>query len=88
MNENEILEVEMELGGGDKVQMKIQESEDWSEIRKGTKALLQLINGQQNLVEIHTACEDDGVSFKVIGTNSNYHYDANVVATIFTEVSE
>jgi protein involved in polysaccharide export with SLBB domain len=32
MNENEILEVEMELGGGDKVQMKIQESDDWSEI--------------------------------------------------------
>lgn len=84
--ENEILEVEMELGGGDKVQIKIQESDYWSGIEEGTKALLVLANGQQMLVEINEADEDDGVSFKIIGDNRSYHYDGNVVASIFTEV--
>lgn len=88
MNESEILDVEMELGGGEKISMKIQESEDWSEIKKGTKGLLCLVNNQQMLVEINEACEDEGVSFKIIGQERSYHYDANVVATIFTEVSE
>lgn len=87
MNENEILEVEMKLGGGDKVQMKIQESEDWSEIEAGTKALLVLVNGQQMLVEINEADEDEGVSFKIIGDTRSYHYDGNVVASIFAEVN-
>ena len=88
MNENEILEVELELGGGDKIAMKIQESEDWSEIEKGTRGLICLINNQQMLVEINEACEDEGVSFKIIGQEGSYRYDANVVAAIFTEVSE
>jgi hypothetical protein len=87
MNENEILEVEMELGGGDKVQMKIQESEDWSEIEAGAKALLVLVNGQQMLVEINTADEDTGVLFKTIGNDRAYHYDADVVDSIFAEVN-
>lgn len=84
---NEILEIEIELGGGDKIAMKIQESEDWSEIQKGTKGLICLVNNQQLFVEINEACEDEGVSFKVIGQDRSYHYDANVVATIFTEVN-
>lgn len=87
MNENEILEVEIELGGGDKVQMKIQESEDWSEIEAGTKALLLFVNGQYQLVEINEADEDEGVSFKVIGDTRSYHYDGNVVVSIFAEVN-
>lgn len=89
MNENEILEVEMELGGGNKIAMKIQESEDWSEIKKGTRAIMSLVNNQQMLVEINQACEDEGVSFEIIeGKGTCYHYEANVVASIFTEVSE
>lgn len=87
MNENEILEVEMELGGGEKISMKIQESEDWSEIEKGTRGLLCLVNNQQMLVTINSA-DEEGVSFKVIGGERSYFYDAEVVATIFTEVSE
>lgn len=87
MNENEILEVEMELGGGDKVQIKIQKSEDWSEIEAGTKALLVLVNGQQMLVEINEADEDEGVSFKIIGSERSYHYECNVVVSIFAEVN-
>jgi hypothetical protein len=87
MNENEILEVEMELGGGNKVQMKIQESNDWSEIEAGTRALLVLVNGQQMLVEINTADEDTGVLFKTIGNDRAYHYDGDVVASIFAEVN-
>ena len=87
MNENEILEVEMELGGGVKVQMKIQESEDWSEIEAGTKALLVLVNGVQMLVEINKADEDEGVSFKIIGDTRSYHYNAGLVSSIFAEVN-
>ena len=87
MNENEILEVEMVLGGGTKVQMKIQECEDWNEIEPGTKALILLFNGEQMLVEINDADEDEGVSFKTIGDKRSYHYDGNVVASIFVEVN-
>lgn len=87
MNENEILEVEMELVGGEKISMKIQESEDWSEIEKGTRGLLCLVNNKQMLVTINSA-DEEGVSFKVIGGERSYFYDAEVVATIFTEVSE
>jgi len=87
MNENEILEVEMELGNGEKIAMKIQESEDWSEIEKGTRGLLCLVNDDQMFVTISLA-DDEGVSFKVIGGGRTYFYDAEVVAKIFTEVSE
>jgi hypothetical protein len=86
MNQNEILEVEMELEGGDKVQMRIQESEDWSEIQRGTKALIVLVNGQKMLVNVNEACEDKGVSFNILGDKRRYHYDVEVVNSIFTEV--
>ena len=88
MNENEILEVEMTLGGGQKVNMNIQQCDDWSEIQKGTKALLVLRNSQQMLVEINEACEDEGVSFKIIGDERSYHYEAIIVYQIFVEVDE
>lgn len=88
MNENEILEAEVTLGNGDKIQMKLQESEDWSEIKKGTRAIMCLVNGQQFVVEIQSACEDDGVFFKPIGSSQGLHYDGNVVGNIYCEVSE
>lgn len=86
MNQNEILEVEMELEGSSKVQMKIQESDDWNEIESGTKALIVLVDGQQLFVEINEACEDDGVSFNIPGEKRKWHYDGGVVNSIFTEV--
>lgn len=81
---NEVLEVEMELMGGEKLQMKIQEAEDWTEIEGGTRALLQLINGQQMLVEI-TDADEDGVSFKILGDKRDYFYESEVVSGIFCE---
>jgi len=87
MNENEILEVEMELGNGEIVSMKIQECDDWDEIKPNTKALLVLVNGQQNLVEIKQADEDEGVSFSIIGEKQIYHHDSMVVQTIYVEVN-
>jgi hypothetical protein len=39
------------------------------------------------LVEINEADEDEGVSFKIIGDNRSYHYEGNVVASIFVEVN-
>ncbi len=84
--ENEILEVEFELGNGEKQSMKIQECEDWSEIDKGTKALMTLINNQTMLVEIDSACENEGVSFSIVGEKRLYHHEANVVSSIYTEV--
>ena len=38
------------------------------------------------LVEINSACEDEGVSFKIIGEERSYHYDGNVVGKIYVEV--
>lgn len=84
--ENEILEVEIELGNGEKQSMKIQEAEYWDEIKEGTKGLICLVNNQQMLVEINSACEDEGVLFKIIGDKRSYHYDGNVVGKIYVEV--
>lgn len=84
--ENEILEVEIELGGGEKLSMNIQESYEWSTIEKDTRALLSLINGQQMLVYISEACEDSGVSFKIKSDDMSYHYEASVVSQIYVEV--
>ena len=86
--ESEILEVEIELGNGEKQSMFIQECEDWPEIKKGTKGLICLVNNQQMLVEINSACEDEGVSFKIIGEKRSYHYDGNVVGRIYVEMDE
>lgn len=86
MEENEILEVKVELQDGSKVDMKIQQSDWWDEIEKGTIALIELVNGQQMLVEINEACEDEGVSFKLIGDTKSYHYDSHLVQTIYSEV--
>ena len=87
MNENEIVEVEMKLKGGDKVQMKIQESDDWSEIKAGTRALLIVVKYEQMFVEINTADKDTGVLFKTIGNDKAYHYDGDKVASILVEVN-
>jgi hypothetical protein len=88
MNENEILEAEVTLGSGEKIKLKLQESEDWSQIEKGTKGILCLVNGQQFVVEIQSACEEDGVFFKPLGSPQALHYDGHVVGNIYCEVSE
>lgn len=83
----EILNVEFTLGNGEKIEMSIQQSEDWSEIKKDTKAIMTLINGESLFVSIQSACENEGVTFKIIGSdNTIYHHDANVVSVILTEV--
>jgi hypothetical protein len=85
--ENEILEVEMELGNGSIQKMFIQEvdSSDWDEIVKGTKGLLSLVNGQQMLIEINSA-DYEGVSFKIIGESQSFFYDEEVINSLFIEV--
>ena len=85
--ENEILEVEMELGNGSIQKMFIQEvdSSDWDEIVKGTKGLLSLVNGLQMLIEINSA-DYEGVSFKIIGESQSFFYDEEVINSLFIEV--
>jgi len=87
MNED-ILEVEVELGNGDKVAIKIQKEDDWYNIPKGTRGLIMLVNGQAMLVNINSADEDEGVSFNIIGSGQSYYYDAGVVNEIYVEVKE
>ena len=84
--ENEILEIEVELGNGEKYSMDIQECDDWNSIDEGTKALIFLVNNQRMLVEIISACEDEGVSFRIVGEKRGYHYDGDVVGSIYIEV--
>jgi len=81
-------EVELHLDCGDVVKMKIKESEDWSEIEKGTRALLCLINDNKYVVEIIEACHDEGVFFKIMGEERKFHFDSNVVASIYPEVKD
>jgi len=88
MQENEILEVELEMNNGNKIQMKIQLQEDWSEIEKDTKSIIFLINGEQLLVDIIDADEDNGVTFKFIGSDRMLNYNAHSVAKIYTEVKD
>jgi hypothetical protein len=88
MNENEILEAEVTLGNGETIKLKLQESDDWSDIQQGTRALICLVNDETFLVEIQSACEDEGVSFKPLGASRSLHYDANVVEVIYCEISE
>jgi hypothetical protein len=87
MNED-ILEVEVELGNGNKVAIKIQKEDDWYNIPKGTRGLIMLVNGQAMLVNINSADEDEGVSFNIIGSGQSYYYDAGVVNEIYVEVEE
>jgi len=87
MNED-ILEVEVELGNGDKVAIKIQKEDDWYNIPKGTRGLIVLVNGVSMLVNINSADEDEGVSFNIIGSGQSYYYDAGVVNEIYVEVEE
>lgn len=84
--ENEIYEVEMTLGNDEKVKMNVEVSQDWDEIKKGTRALLMLINGQQMLVSINHASQFDDVSFNIIGSEQSYGYDAEMVSEILIEV--
>jgi hypothetical protein len=88
MQENEILEVELEMNNGNKIQMKIQLQEDWSEIEKDTRGIIFLINGEQLLVDIIEADEDNGVTFKFIGSDRMLNYNAPSVAKIYTEVKD
>lgn len=88
MNTENAYDVEMEMGNGDVFKMKVTLSEDWSEIEKGTKALLNLVNGQLMLVEIVEANEDEGVSFKTMESDRSWHYDGNLVREILVEVKE
>jgi hypothetical protein len=88
MQENEILEVELEMNNGNKIQMKIQLQEDWSEIEKDTRSIIFLINGEQLLVDIIEADEDNGVTFKFIGSDRMLNYNAPSVAKIYTEVKD
>lgn len=85
--EDEILEVEIELGNGSiqKLSIKEVDSGDWEEIEKGKKGLLTLVNGQQMLIEINSA-DYDGVSFKTIGGKQSYFYEENVISSLFVEV--
>lgn len=87
MNED-ILEVEVELGNGNKVALKIQKEDDWDNIPKGTRGMIVLVNGLAMLVNINSADEDEGVSFNIIGSGQSYHYDAGVVNEIYVEVKE
>lgn len=85
----DILEVEVELGNGNKVAMKIQKEDDWYNIPEGTRGIIILVDGQAMLVNINSADEDEGVSFNIIGgTGQNYHYDAGVVNEIYVEAKE
>lgn len=88
MQENEILKVELELNNGNKMQMKIQLQEDWSEIEKDTRSIIFLINGEQLLVDIIEADEDNGVTFKFSGIDQMLNYNATSVAKIYTEVKD
>lgn len=83
--ENEVYEVEMTLGNDEKVKMNVEVSQDWDEIKEGTRALLILINGQQMLVRINHASLED-VSFKLIDGERSYGYDAEMVSEILVEV--
>lgn len=85
---DEILEVEIETNGGSKYIMNIKEVDvsEWDEIPKGTKALICLVNNEHLLVTINSA-DYDGVSFKYIENEMrSYHYDEEVIASIFIEV--
>jgi len=86
--ENEILEVEVVLDSGEKQSMRIQECDDWNSIEEGTRAIIFLLNNQKFIVEIISACEDDGVSFRIVGGKRGYHYDGNVVGSIYVEVKK
>jgi len=87
--ENEILEVEIELGDGSVQKLSITEveSDDWEEIEKGKRGLLTLINGQQMLIEINSA-DYEGISFKTIGGTQSYFYNEEVIDSLFIEVSQ
>ena len=87
--ENEILEVEMELGDGSIQKMFIQEidNSDWDEIETGTKGLISLINGQQMLIEIDSA-DDEGISFKIIGDTQTYFYEEEVINSLYIDAKQ
>jgi hypothetical protein len=83
---SEILNVKFTLGNGEEIAMKTKLSEDWSEIKKDSRAIINLINGITLFVSIQSACEDEGVAFKVIGgAETAYHYESSLVTQIFTE---
>jgi hypothetical protein len=48
----ELVDVEFTLGNGEKITMKVKQSEDWNEIKKDTRAIMNLINGESLFVSI------------------------------------
>lgn len=83
--DDDILEVEVELGGGDTKKLKIRECFDWDEIKDGTRGIITLINGQQMLVTIHEAGYE-GVVFSINNVDRKYHYEEEQVRKIYVEV--
>lgn len=88
MDTDTIYELEIETFGGDKTTIDARLEDDWGSITKGTKALMFLANGSMVYIEVIEACIDEGVSFKVIGSESKYvlHYDAHNIIEILVEV--
>jgi len=86
MEDKEIHEIEVKLGGGETMGMNVTKSEDWSEIKPDSRAILSRVDGEMMLVRIQEADEDEGVSFKIGGHDQKYHYEAAVIADIFVEV--
>tara|TARA_R110000803_G_scaffold22170_15_gene55415 strand:+ start:1181 stop:1450 length:270 start_codon:yes stop_codon:yes gene_type:complete len=87
--EDEILEIEFELGNGTKHEMKVKEvdSSEWEEIEKGAKAIIVLVDNQKQLIVINTA-DYDGVSFKLLDNPNgmSYHYEEDYISRLFVEV--
>ena len=55
------------------------------EIKEGTKGLLTLVNGQQMFIIINSV-DSYGVSFKIEGGERSYHYEDNVISSLYAEV--
>ena len=88
-NENEVLEVEIELGDGSKQSLYIQEVDefDYEEIPKGSKALMTLVDNQVFLCEIQSA-DDEGVSFKIEGGRHTLHHESDHIKSLHIQVTE
>jgi hypothetical protein len=84
---NEVKKVFLDFLEGAQIEMNVSKSDDWSAIKKGTRAIMYLCNGGPLLVLINQADEDEGVSFKLSSESSTtYHYDAGAVVSLYVEV--
>jgi hypothetical protein len=81
------MNVDFELNNGEIISMKMEISDYWSDIKENTRAIMNLINGVSLFVSIQSACEDEGVAFKIInGENTCYHYESTVINSIYVEL--